>query len=133
MLIWRALRGSLVLILGLAMFGCQDGDPDAKKAPGETSPQSIDQRLAHVKEELQDIKAELAQEGKYDCCVHPTCHWCALHEGACDCRPNLEAGKEVCPGCGLGWHNGQGAVQDVRADQVQWDITHEHGEGAHEH
>ncbi|MFQ5675791.1 MAG: hypothetical protein ACE5G1_07850, partial [bacterium] len=65
-------------------------------------------------------------------CIQPACNWCLLNEGDCDCHENLKAGEEVCPGCGLGWHNGRGVVKGVKASQVKWGITHQHGdEGDH--
>ena len=74
-----------------------------------------------------------SDEGKYNCCVKPSCDWCALHEGSCACFTNLQAGEAVCPGCGLGWHNGQGIVEGVDAKDVKWNITHEHAAGGHAH
>ncbi len=91
---------------------------------------TVEQRLENVKSDLKFAKAELAKSGDYDCCIQPGCDWCVLHEGECACHDNLTAGKEVCPGCGLGWHNGKGVVQGVKASQVKWNITHEHGEAA---
>jgi len=60
-------------------------------------------------------------------------HGRVVHEGSCSCFNNLEEGEEVCPGCGLGWHNGEGAVDGIDADDVKWTIIHEHGDGGHGH
>ena len=91
-------------------------------------------RLEELRAALADVTAELNQGGEYNCCVHPPCTWCALHEGTCTCFDNLQQGAEVCPGCGLGWHNGQGVVEGIDATDVKWNITHEHGEsGGHGH
>ena len=47
---------------------------------------------------------------------------------------NVAAKKEVCPGCGLGWHNGNGMVDGFETKDVKWNITHEHpAEGGHAH
>lgn len=117
----------------MAVVACQSTEKQEKSA-GNTE-QSVNltpqERLAEIKAELKIVKAELTQEGKYDCCTHPPCDWCALQEGDCECDDNLKAGKAVCPECGLGWHNGQGVVEGIEASQVKWDITHEHGESGH--
>ena len=88
-------------------------------------------RLDNIHDELKMLKAEMTKDGSYDCCVQPGCDWCVLHEGECECHDNLTARKEVCPGCGLGWHNGKGVVQGVDAKKVKWNIAHEHGAGEH--
>ncbi|NIR52583.1 hypothetical protein GWO43_28745, partial [candidate division KSB1 bacterium] len=92
-----------------------------------------EERLGNIRTNLKEIKMELAKDGKYNCCTQPTCDWCALHEGECPCHDNLNVGKEVCPGCGLGWHNGNGVVEGVETSQVKWNITHQHAAGGHSH
>ena len=94
---------------------------------------STAQRLDELKSTLETVKAELNEQGEYNCCVQPSCDWCALHEGSCECFNNLQDGAAVCPGCGLGWHNGQGVVDGVESSSVQWNITHEHPTGGHAH
>lgn len=109
-------------------------EPGSKQAAIETGVKKTDeQRLQDVRSELKSIKAELVQKGEYNCCVQPSCDWCLLHDGDCECYDNLKAGKKVCPGCGLGWHNGNGVVEGLSAKDVKWDITHEHAEGEHQH
>lgn len=107
------------------------GSVEQTTAP-EASP-SPEEELEQIHARLEAVKARLFDEGAYNCCVEPSCDWCALHEGSCDCFTNLQAGGEVCPGCGLGWHNGQGIAEGVDPDDVQWNITHEHSSDAHEH
>lgn len=112
----------------LTLISCQSQDHEhtAETAEHQTELTS-EQRLENVKRDLKFVKAELTKSGDYDCCIQPGCDWCVLHEGECECHDNIEAGKEVCPGCGLGWHNGKGVVQSVDAKEVKWNITHEHG------
>jgi hypothetical protein len=102
----------------------------AREASSTPSPEA---ELEQIKTRLEAVKTQLFDRGKYNCCVQPSCDWCALHEGACDCFTNLQAGDAVCPGCGLGWHNGQGVVEGVDAADVKWNITHEHPTGGHRH
>ncbi|MEE2708283.1 MAG: hypothetical protein VYA69_01635 [Gemmatimonadota bacterium] len=88
--------------------------------------------LEQVKGDLAKVKMAAANEGDYLCCVEPACDWCLLKEGECTCRINLEEGGEVCAGCGLGWHNGNGIIDGVKADDVEWNISHSHGEDSDE-
>ncbi|MGH9320092.1 MAG: hypothetical protein ACRD3V_09410 [Vicinamibacteria bacterium] len=97
------------------------------------TPAAPEADLAQIKTRLEAAKTELFDQEKYNCCVQPSCDWCALHEGYCDCFANLQAGETVCPGCGLGWHNGQGIVEGIDPDDVKWNITHEHAAGGHQH
>ena len=105
------------------------------EAPQEASstPMPPEAELEQIKTRLEAVKTRLFDDGKYNCCVQPSCEWCALHEGACDCFTNLQGGEAVCPGCGLGWHNGQGIVDGVDPKDVKWNITHEHANVAHPH
>lgn len=130
----------VILILSFQLLSCQRSEQT--EGLQEDSPKSEkitdinpEAKLEQIRSDLKPIKAQLAQEGKYNCCVQPTCDWCALHEGECNCYDNLKAGKPVCPGCGLGWHNGNGVVPGIKASEVKWDITHkhEHASGSHAH
>ena len=107
----------------------EQAEPPVKEEPVKLSPA---EQIEKINAALDDVKSELVNAGKYSCCTFPTCNWCALHEGECSCYANVEAKKEVCPGCGLGWHNGNGMVEGFEASQVKWNITHEHpAEHAH--
>ncbi|RMD61441.1 hypothetical protein D6833_08225 [Candidatus Parcubacteria bacterium] len=127
---------TLFLFTGLAVFflACQGaGDRAGASKDAQAKAATPEQRLENIRTELAAVKADLAKKGEYNCCIQPTCNWCALHEGGCECYDNLKAGEEVCPGCGLGWHNGQGVAPGIEASQVKWAITHEHGEEGEEH
>jgi hypothetical protein len=108
-------------------------DPAPVAEPAEAPLDSPEKELAQIKTRLETVKTRLFDQGKYNCCVQPSCDWCALHEGSCECFSNLQAEDAVCPGCGLGWHNGQGIVEGVDAKSVKWNITHEHAPGGHQH
>jgi hypothetical protein len=125
----------------LASFlACTTIEPPADPQPAvereetpatSSAPASPDAELVEIKSRLEAAKKQLFDAGKYNCCVQPSCDWCALHEGSCDCFANLQAGEVVCPGCGLGWHNGQGIVDGIEAREVKWNITHQHATGGH--
>ena len=145
-----ALVGWGVVIVAASFVACQsqsqapeppaseptdtDTDTDTDIIPPPPAVElSTAQRLDELKSTLETVKAVLNEQGEYNCCVQPSCDWCALHEGSCECFNNLQEGEAVCPGCGLGWHNGQGVVDGVESSSVQWNITHEHLSGGHEH
>jgi hypothetical protein len=129
---------SLWIIILLFAFSTLVSCQSEKQSENETAREltvrlSADERLQKIKDELKLIKADLNKAGRYNCCVHPACDWCVLHEGDCQCHDNLLAKKAVCPDCGLGWHNGHGVVEGVKVSQVKWEITHEHPTGGHKH
>ena len=123
-----------------SFFACttpeKAADPQPPVEP-ETSGSAMsaepEAELEQIKTRLEEVKSQLFSKGEYNCCIEPSCNWCALHEGSCSCHNNLEAGQAVCPGCGLGWHNGQGAIDGVDPDDVKWNITHEHPTAGHQH
>lgn len=133
------LQGAFVFTL-FVLISCNSADNQEQAdqvAETEVADEGViltpEARLQNVKADLKAVKADLTKDGKYDCCVHPTCDWCALKEGKCTCHDNITVGKAVCPDCGLGWHNGEGSVSGVKASRVKWDITHEHPGGGDKH
>lgn len=121
------------LVLMFAISACSEsGNAELREQETKVNKATPEERLAEVKSELKSLKGVLAGEGAYNCCVQPACDWCLLQEGECECYDNLKADKKVCPGCGLGWHNGKGVIKGIEASQVKWDIAHEHGEQEHE-
>ncbi|MFQ5605101.1 MAG: hypothetical protein ACE5HS_17695 [bacterium] len=135
------LKSTLLALLSISVLiilACQTAEkPVEKSAIAENTEAmvnlTLEERLANIKKDIHLAKEELDLKDKYDCCISPACDWCLLKEGSCDCRDNLRDGKAVCPGCGLGWHNGRGKLRGVTASQVKWEITHEHAESAHQH
>lgn len=140
-----AAEGATIVALAV-LVGCQparqsshnDTEPPTRQARPvaqslDPSPSSPEAKLERIQVDLEQVKAELYEGGKYNCCIEPRCNWCALHEGECPCFASVQAGEAVCPGCGLGWHNGQGIVEGVDAKDVRWDITHAHPTGGHAH
>ena len=93
----------------------EQAEPPVVEEPVQLSPA---EQIEKISAALDDVKSELANAGKYSCCTFPTCNWSALHEGECSCYASEEAKKEVCPGCGLGWHNGNGMVDSFTAKDV---------------
>ncbi len=127
------------ILLCFLFVGCRTAQaPEtAPEAAPVVEPAPIlapEERLDGIKSALAEVTAELNEKGDYNCCVQPVCTWCALYEASCACFSNLQEGSEVCPGCGLGWHNDEGVVDGVDKSQVKWNITHEHpAAGGHAH
>ena len=113
------------------LFACDSAEKS--RPPQKETKLTAEERLEGIKGDLKLVKAELANEGEYNCCIQPTCNWCALNEGDCECYDNLKDGGKVCPGCGLGWHNGKGVAEGFQANEIKWDIAHEHHEHEGEH
>jgi len=130
----KIFRYALSLIAFVFWVACQSDERQQQNTElNQTTALTPEARLEQIKSDLKVVKSDLTKAGRYNCCVHPACDWCALHEGECTCHDNIRAGKAVCPDCGLGWHNGHGVVEGIKASEVKWNITHEHPAGGHKH
>jgi hypothetical protein len=63
-------------------------------------------------------KVKLAAEGKYACCIKPTCDVCARVNGSCMCAVSVAQGKGACGECFAGWKAGKGAMSGIDKDAV---------------
>ena len=90
---------------------------------------SVGEKVRQARAILDGAKAQLAKEGKYDCCMKTPCDECLLGHESCPCAANLKAGKGVCSQCYGGWQRGDGAIEGVDAKSVKGDF-HRHG---HDH
>jgi hypothetical protein len=78
------------------------------------------EQLTQVKSELEIAKKSLVNEGEdYNCCINPTCNWCALFDNHCHCAEHLVKDEPVCPECVRGWRKGNGAVADIDPSKVK--------------
>lgn len=68
--------------------------------------------------QLSVFKQELAEQGKYDCCVRPGCNECVLNRGECHCRVGVEHGAPCCGECTAAWIEGRGNVPGVDKEQI---------------
>lgn len=69
---------------------------------------------SHVKA----VKAKAGKEG-YDCCIGPSCEWCAVHMGHCMCHHGVEDGTGNCRECHGGWEAGQGEVKGETKEDIR--------------
>jgi len=68
---------------------------------------------------LREAKQELAQDGKYNCCIKDPCDRCLLDHQSCPCGDEVKKGKAVCPDCYAGWQRGDGIVKGVNPKKVK--------------
>ncbi len=72
-----------------------------------------------IHKQLEKVKTDLAKEGKYSCCIKPSCDFCAMTMVMCPCGMNLSKDKPVCPECLAGWKAGQGSNKNMDAQKVK--------------
>ena len=115
-----------IVLLGLMLASCsgrRQGD-HPREVRERNTPAAL---IANAKQELSDAKAQLAQEGKYGCCIKEPCNMCALDEGDCDCYEGLKKGEHVCIECYAGWQQGKGADSRISKEKVHTGLLmHEH-------
>lgn len=75
-------------------------------------------QVARIRGEVEEVKANLAQQGKYACCVEPPCTECLLKHGECHCREAVRKSGPCCGECTEAWIEGRGTVEGVTA----WDV-----------
>ena len=91
----------------------------AHESGGKSSkPTKAQADLTSTRKKLDEAKKKLAAQGRYKCCVKPTCDLCARVNGSCNCAANVAAGKGSCGECYAGWVAGRGAVSGVKKDQI---------------
>ena len=84
-----------------------------------TKPTKAQPHIGKASELLKAAKKKLTKDGKYSCCVRPSCDLCARTNGACGCKQTAAAGLGVCGECLGGWKAGRGAVRGVKEKDVK--------------
>ncbi len=114
-----ALVGFFTLLLS-GSFYVSSTETNAREAKlTEARLQAKGSDLDKIRADLKAAKRNLAREGKYSCCIAPSCDFCALTAGECPCGDNLAEGKPVCHECKGGWEAGHGSIEDVKAEEVK--------------
>ena len=91
--------------------------PDPRLVAALTSqPLAVKQKL--LISEIDRYIDELKAEGKYDCCVKPSCRQCAITAGECHCRQVIDASGPCCGECTQAWVEGKGNTAGVDREQV---------------
>jgi hypothetical protein len=89
--------------------------PDHQASENPTA----NEKIGQAKSLLAEAKKELAQDGKYNCCIKDPCDRCALDHQSCPCADEVKAGRSVCPDCYAGWQRGDGIVPGIKASQIK--------------
>ncbi|HEY3412385.1 MAG TPA: hypothetical protein VGM51_04905 [Armatimonadota bacterium] len=63
-----------------------------------------------LRKHVDAVKVKAAKNGRYDCCIGPSCDFCATHMGSCSCAKGVASGMGNCRECKGGWEAGQGDV-----------------------
>jgi hypothetical protein len=117
----------MLVTLFLGAWPATAHEGGAKKPP----PLAARADLAAARKALDGAKTKLAQDGKYACCVKPSCDLCARATGSCACASHLLAGKGVCGECQGGWLAGRGQMKGVDPKKVSLlPAPEQKGEGA---
>lgn len=75
-------------------------------------------QIARIRGEVAEVKASLAREGRYVCCVEPVCTECLMRFGECHCREALREEGPCCGECTEAWIEGKGIVEGISAWEV---------------
>jgi hypothetical protein len=120
-----------LLLTLTSLFACAR---EAERPQQEVTAEAVvvqktpEQKLEAVRADIQTLKVELAQAGKYSCCIQDGCNMCLLHEASCPCQKELESGRHVCMECYAGWQQGKGAIEGIKSEAVTTSfVKHEHG------
>lgn len=120
-----------LLTLSCAAFNAQKSAPDpsatrkvdqakaivpAGHATLDKEPLAIKQAIlvSEIDKYIDDLKAN----GKYDCCVKPSCRQCAINAGECHCRQVIDKNGPCCGECTQSWVEGRGNTAGVDREAV---------------
>ena len=117
----------ILLAVVILLSACQREAREPSKEPSLTQGTSGKATLEEVKASIEELKMNLAPEGKYACCIDAPCDYCLLHEGECECAKDLQKGQLVCVECYAGWQQGKGNIPKIEKEQVKTDfVSHKH-------
>ena len=91
---------------------------DSSKSTGSNSEgmKSVD---AMTEEEREDYKEQLHKQGRYECCIKPTCTMCLYDATECPCGKSIKTDDPVCGECFRGWQKGKGSIKGINPLQVK--------------
>lgn len=101
------------------LLACADPAPvTPPPADAPADPAQFEPRRKELYAKLKDLRADLEEAGRYDCCVKNPCAYCAMRGGGCKCGEGLRRGEPVCDECAYLWLKGHGA-EPVDPDSVR--------------
>jgi len=111
--VWGVVAAVSLLLAGAGILrvGAQGQDHMAMPPPPK--------QAVKLQKSINNYKAQLAKQGKYACCVQPSCDMCATHMGGCPCGKMASMGKPVCRECKGGWEAGDGAISGKEASEIK--------------
>jgi hypothetical protein len=101
----------LLLCVSLSLSAHEGGRRNLKPTKAEAD-------LRQARKRLESAKKKVEAQGRYACCVKPSCDLCLRTKGSCACAANVKRGLGGCGECLAGWRTGRGSVPGVVADQV---------------
>ena len=101
-----------LLLAALAMPAHEGGRKNLK--PSKAQPD-----LKQARQKLDAAKKKLAAQGRYNCCVKPSCDLCARTTGSCACAVNVAKGLGACGECYGGWQAGRGSLKGIDRKTVK--------------
>ncbi|MCH8274369.1 MAG: hypothetical protein IH851_06230 [Armatimonadetes bacterium] len=87
-------------------------------ANGDNGGGEVDLATIDLKKAVEAQMGEAAAAGKYGCCLKMPCSQCLVNMGECPCGGNAQIGEPVCHECKGGWAAGDGAFEDLTADEI---------------
>lgn len=102
---------AIVLLSSSLLFAHENKQRNLKPTKAQSD-------LKRARKKLDSAKKMLAEQGRYKCCVKPTCDLCMRVNGSCNCAANAAAGKGSCGECYLGLKSGRGTVKPLRKDPL---------------
>lgn len=107
------------LLAGLAAVGLTIGGFGLLRvgAQGEMPPPP--KEAVRLQKSVDSYKAGLAKQGKFTCCVNPSCDFCATHMGMCPCGKMAAMDKPVCRECKGPSEAGEGVIAGKTAAQIK--------------
>jgi len=103
---------ALLLAAGPALLGHEGGVRNPKPTKARADLKLSERKMAAAKKKL-------AAQGRYNCCVKPSCSLCARVNGSCNCAVNVAKGLGACGECYGGWQAGRGVIKGVSKKSVK--------------
>lgn len=82
-------------------------------------PTKAEKDLQQAKRQLAAAKKKIESQGRYACCVKPSCDLCLRTKGSCACAANVKRGLGACGECLAGWQTGRGSLPGIASDSVR--------------
>jgi len=111
-------------VIFLFFAGCTDQRSEnaahSKPGPAESSASDSSNPFALMSLRERDaIREQLANEGRYDCCVKPGCTACIADRNECTCQMDIRNKDPICGECLVGYREGRGKLKLVSIVELE--------------